>query len=75
MGIINMERTVDNSTLLVAKATSPLYYWLKMADTEATGIAKLMMSTFSRRENSPAQSLTISRVITGAIISFTKQTT
>ena len=67
------DSTVERSTLLVAKAASPLYCWLKMDATAPTGIAKPMMSTFSSMEKSPAHSLPTRSVSTGTISSLTKQ--
>ena len=52
IGIVISDSTVERSTLLVAKAASPLYCWLKMDATAPTGIAKPMMSTFSSMEKS-----------------------
>ena len=75
IGIVMIERTVDSNTVLVANATSPLYCWLKIVDAEATGIAKLIIKTFSNRVNSPAQSFTITSVTTGTISSLTKEIT
>ena len=73
IGIVISDSTVERSTLLVAKAASPLYCWLKMDATAPTGIAKPMMSTFSSMEKSPAHSLTTRSVSTGTISSLTKQ--
>ena len=74
IGMVISENTVERRTVFVAKAVSPLYCWLNMDDTAATGIEKPIMSTFSKREKSPAHSFTARRVITGTIRSFTKHT-